>query len=1011
MVRFGLLGTLVVDVDGVQVHIGSARQRVVLAVLLLEANHPVPVSRLIEALWEDDPPATAVTQVQICISALRRKFAMLASGPPLLTRPPGYQISVPEDDLDLLIFERLAAAADTNLTAGRAAEAAAGLHDALALWRGPACAGIASQIVKVAATRLGETHLAVQEKCFDLELRLGRHRELVGELAGLVAANPFRERLRAQLMLALYRSGNRAGALEVYRTGRALLREELGLDPGSELRELEQAILGAEHSLDLPAEGRHQLRFGGIGSLPLIPRQLPAPPPDFTGRESPRKQLSVLLRSPRVIAVLTGGGGFGKTSLALAAAHDAIGSYSHGQLFARLRRADGSAVQADEPLELFLRSLGVASRDVPESTPAKAAMFRSLLAERRMLMMLDDALDWDQLLWLLPGDCECAVVITTRNRSLHVPGAAKFEVGAMDDQAALDLLSAVIGPDRVAAQQPDARSLVRQCDLMPLALRIAAAKLAARPHWSIGRLAARLADHRRGLDELELSGVSIRSTIAVSWECLTTSAQRLLARLSLTELSEFAGWVAAPLLDLPLTMAEDVLEELVAAHLVEFKWHPDATIRYQLYELVRLFAGEQLARQPLAEREAALERYLSCLLSLARDGRRTEHFGPLTLMKSLDPPPPSCDLAAQLPADQREWLIPGHDTVVSGTFTAARAGFSRLACGLALSSAVVLDGMSSTRDWRETHEAALDAASKASDPRGEAVMHLSLAVLALTANLGEAHDHLQAATAGFDRILDDHGRAWVLHCLGTASSLEGRCEVALQRYDEALATFARIGNKRAVAETLRGAAHIRMDKGEFDSAERLLAQALDIAGTLSASRPSALVHYSLAELYLRTGRLELARTTFVSVLSVCQEIGDIAGQAYALLGCALTGMQAADPRWAATSLNEAAAAAAETGDVLLRGRVQLASAELAIGRGRTADALVRLAEAQATFREVGSVVVWQARVLELTGRVYQRCGRRSEAARAWRAALALASGADNGLTSRLVAAVAEAESG
>lgn len=936
---------------------------------------------------------------------------MLASGPPLLTRPPGYQINVPEGELDLLIFKRLAAAADTSLIAGRTEEAAAGLHDALALWRGPACAGIASQIVKVAATRLEETRLAVQEKCFDLELRLGRHRELVGELAGLVVANPFRERLRAQLMLALYRSGNRAGALEVYRIGRALLREELGLDPGSELRDLEQAILRAEHSLDLPAEGRHQLRFGGIGSLPPIPRQLPAPPLDFTGRESPRKQLGVLLRSPRVMVVLTGAGGFGKTSLALAAAHDAIGSYAHGHLFARLRQADGSAVQADEPLELFLRSLGIAPRDVPESTPAKAAIFRSLLAERRMLVMLDDALDWDQLRWLLPGDSECAIVITTRNRALHVPGAVKVEVGALDEQAALDLLSTVVGPDRVAAEQPDARSLVRHCDLMPLALRIAAAKLAARPHWSIGRLAARLADHRRGLDELELSGVSIRSTIAVSWEGLTISAQRLLARLSLTELSEFAGWVASPLLDLPLAMAEDVLEELVAAYLIEFKRHPDATIRYQLYELVRLFAREQLASQPFAEREAALERYLRCLLSLASDGRRAEHFGPLTLMESLDPPAPPSDLAAQLPADEREWLTPWHDTLVSGTFTAARAGFSRLACGLALSSAVVLEGMSSFRDWRETHEAALNAASKASDPRGEAVMHLSLAVLALTRNLGEAHDHLQAATAGFDRILDDHGRAWVLHCLGTASRLEGRYEVALRRYDEALAIFRQMGNKRAVAETLRGTAQIRIDRGEFGSARQLLTQALEIVGPLSAGRPSAQVHYSLAELNLRTGRLELARTIFVSVLRVCQEIGDIAGQAYALLGCALADLQEADPRWAAASLSAAAAAAAKTGDVLLRGRVELASAELAIVRDRTAEALMRLAEAQATFREIGSVVVWQARALELTGRVYQRCGHWSEAARAWRAALALASGADNVLTSRLVAAVAEAEPG
>ncbi|MEV0614664.1 AfsR/SARP family transcriptional regulator [Nonomuraea sp. NPDC050404] len=402
---FRILGPLSVTHDGNELHLGGSLQRVVMAMLLLDAGRAVPMSRLIEAAWGEFPPETARNQIQIRVSQLRRALGDTAQPYELLrTAPPGYLISAGAGRLDLADFEALTARARRE-EPGRAART---LRQALALWRGPALSDVGSDLVRTIAHGLQERRLLAHEQCVELELAAGRREQLVAELRALVRDNPLRERLHGLLMLALYRSGRQADALEVFRAYRTMLFDTLGLAPGEQLRRLELAILNQEAQLDGPAVAR---------PMP-VPRQLPPMISRLAERTAELRHICSLLGDAGdscelpIVAVV----GEGKSELALQAAHRLAPAYPDGHLYVDLRGGD---LRPADVLSRFLRALDVSA--VPRRTEERAALFRSTVAGRRVLLLLDNAGSGEQIWPLLPGGAPCGVLITSRHHTAGLP--------------------------------------------------------------------------------------------------------------------------------------------------------------------------------------------------------------------------------------------------------------------------------------------------------------------------------------------------------------------------------------------------------------------------------------------------------------------------------------------------------------------------------------------------------------------------------------------------------------
>jgi DNA-binding SARP family transcriptional activator len=1012
---FRLLGPLEVLLHGKLIDIGAARQQIVLAMLLLGANRTVSVSRLIEALWDDDPPSTAKGQVQICVSALRRQLTVAGGCPAIVTRPAGYLISAPDDALDVRRFEALAANGAAAAAEHRPEEAVQLLRAGLSLWRGLAATGVDSRVVQVSATRLNESRVAAMENCLELELQLGRHHDVIGELRELVAEYPLRERLHGHLMLALYRSGRQAEALESFRLARVVLMEELGLDPSEQLRSLEQAILVNDRSLGLPETIRAGVAHGGFGGVP-VPRQLPGATADFAGRQDVLDRvLAMLSAAPddRVgkqhvpVVALTGKGGVGKTALAVRIAHLLRDQYPDGQLFASLHDGNGQPKSPAGQLELFTRSFGISPAVLPNGLEDLTGMYRSWLAERRILIVLDDAAGLGQVVPLLPGSPTCAVIITSRHRlsGLH---CSHFEIDALDEGSSLELLASVIGADRIRAEADAARALVGLCEHLPLALRIVAAKIAARPHWRVSQMVRRLADDKRRLDELDLEGVSVRATISLSCESLDEDTRRLFLRISLLGASDFASWIGAPLLDTEIGVAEELLDNLVDARLVDARVRDDGSVRFQLHDLVRIYAAERLMEEePAATRAAALGRLLGCWLSLAGEAHRRECGGDFSVLHGNAPqwrlPAETVDTLLEDPIG---WFQHEHAALVSAIFRASRAGLDELCWDLAVTSVTLFESGSFVDDWRRTHGAALEIVRRAGNQRGEAALLCSLGTLALTERLSEAASCLDRAQELFSELGDVHGLALSLGGLAFADRLSGRYGAALRRYQEALAGFEQVGDFVSQAHVLKDMAQIHMDQQRYEIAQQLLDEAMTVCQKLGGHRVTAQTEYQLAELYLRRSQLELAEQSFELTRLTASAGGDLVGQAYALLGLGITHSTRGDYVLAERDLQAAGASAERTGNPLIRGRVLLALAELDCARQQTADAMTRVEEALGVLDGLGPAGVWPARLLELKGRLHEQAGDPDAAALAWTDALECAREADTALSGRLAIALA-----
>ncbi|HEV2935018.1 MAG TPA: BTAD domain-containing putative transcriptional regulator [Streptosporangiaceae bacterium] len=1003
--EFRILGPLEVADGSQRLELGGPRQQVVLAMLLLSPNNVVTLGRLQEAIYGEDLPPTSRSQAQISISSLRRLFTSHGHAATIATRAGGYVIGVGAGQLDSQRFRELVTTARHS---SHLDQAVAAYRDALRLWRGSALDGIDSQLVRAAASRLDEERLATIEDRLTLELDLGRHHELVGELAELVDEFPLRERLRGQLMLALYRCDRTAEALQVYRQARRTMIDELGIEPGEPLQKLEHAILTTDPALDRP---KTPVTLQPAG--PQVPSLLPAGIADFTGRAGLIEQIGGQLidrenRLAAPVVVITGQGGVGKTSLAVRVAHGVADHFPDGQLFADLHAGTAHPVGPMYVLERFLRVLGVPGPQVPPGLDERAEVYRNLLAGRKMLVVLDDAASESQVSPLLPGSEAAAVVITSRGRLAGLAGATCVEVDVLGAGQSVELLARIAGADRVQAQSQAATAVAGQCGHLPLALRIAGARLAARPHWSVQQLADRLADETRRLDELRHGELGIRASISLSYDGASEPARRLLRRLALLDAPVFSGWLSAALLDQPETTdqpdntgAEDLLDDLVSARLVETVGSGSGVhSQYRLHDLIRVFARERLAaEETAADREAALERALGALLYLADEAHHRYYgrsHGSLTSNTTRWPLPGR--LVEQLVSDPLAWYERERAALVSGVRQAARAGFTELCWSLALRATALFEARAYFDDWRETNGIALAATRQARNVRGQAAILYSMGLLYYgTLRVDSARQEFGTAARLFLDAGDDYGVALVTSQIAHLDRLSGRLDDAARGSREALAIFRRTGDQVATAYALQNLALIKLEQNDFGDARELLSEALALVQAARCERVEAMVLHRMGEAHLLAGDPARASDTFELALAKVRGLADPTGEAYALQGLGVAKVRQGESGPARSALQRAVVLAGTAGDRLIEARALLGLAELALASDDPRQAVVLGQQAAGAFRDVGVPLI-EAQALILLSDAHLALGDSASAAAAKAQAAALRAGSARGAT-------------
>jgi DNA-binding SARP family transcriptional activator/tetratricopeptide (TPR) repeat protein len=911
---FRILGPLEVSGSRGTIQIAPGRQEVVVAILVLQANRTVSISDLVDLIWDEEPPETARVQVQTCVSRIRKAFAQAEIPGVIETRPQGYLLRVDERMTDYGVFTGLVAESRILQAQDRTAEAARLLRSAADLWRGSCLSGIVSPGLSRKTSRVDERRLEVMQAYLRLELDLGRHHDLVSELMGLVQDYPLHERLRGHLMLALFRCGRQAEALAAYRAGRELLGNDLGLDPGEHLQALERAILANDPKL-LFVPGEEVARVdepgradGGDGRIDtvdvpetpmpssprggVVPQQLVADTADFVDDGKLIQEVTTFLaqrraaRAPMTV-VLEGKPGVGKSTAAMYLGHRLREEYfPDGQLYCDLHGAGANPLDPGDALSRFLRAMGIPGQAIPESLDERAQMYRDLLASRQILVVLDDAATEGQLSPLLPGTGRSAVLVTSRARLTGLPGAYRAELDVFALPQALDLLGRVIGADRVAAEPAAAESLVRAVGGLPLAIRIIAARLAGRPHWTIASMAARLADERRLLDELSHHDLTIRASLQLSYDGLAATDRHLLQMLSLAPCSTIPGWVGGALLDDWHPYPSDRLEPLVDMQLLDVV-EVDATgaFRYRFHEVIRPFAQERLAADKSApDKVEALQRVLGGWLSLAEQAHAGVFGGAYNMLYGQAPRwHPPAEYTRQLLAEPLDWLEGELENLCAAVQSAAELGLDELCWDLATTLATLFESRGFFGWWETTHQVALEAVQRAGNSRGIAAVHGSLGSLYINQRrLRDAGVAVTTALSMFEEVGDGHGVALGLRDSALIERFAGNDDRALALYDRARQEFAGSGDVVGEAIVLTQSAHIWMQNGGFDLARSLLSEALLTYRSVRYAGGQARALRRLGQILTHQGEYDEARRTLLEVLTLVRASRDVVGESHVL---------------------------------------------------------------------------------------------------------------------------------
>ncbi|PKT70554.1 AfsR family transcriptional regulator, partial [Streptomyces populi] len=839
--RFSVLGPVRAWLGDEPLPAGSPQQRALLAALLLRDGRTATASELIDALWGDEPPSQALAALRTYASRLRKTLGAEV----LVSESGGYAIrSLREGALDHVNAQELAADAEKARAAGDLSRARDLLRDALALWDGEPLASIPGPYAETQRARLEEWRLQLLESCLDMDLEQGFHAEAVSELTALTAAHPLRERLRELLMLALYRSGRQAEALAVYADTRRLLADELGVDPRAGLKELQQRILQADPGLAEPSAPKAEPVVA-----PVRPAQLPATVTDFTGRASFVQELSDVLAAAsseegRVMAVsaLAGIGGVGKTTLAVHVAHQARGAFPDGQLYVDLQGAGSRAAEPETVLGAFLRALGTADSAIPDSLEERSALYRSVLDGRRVLVLLDNARDAAQVRPLLPGTEGCAALVTSRIRMVDLAGAHLVDLDVMSPEEALQLFTKIVGQERVASEREAALDVVAACGFLPLAIRIAASRLAARRTWTVSVLAAKLADERRRLDELQAGDLAVKATFELGYGQLEPAQARAFRLLGLADGPDISLAAAAAVLDLPAEDTEDLLESLVDTSLLESA----APGRYRYHDLVRLYARACAERdeQPPSERAAAMSRLLDFYLATAAGVYAIERPGD-RLVDHLEPTAYP-GLVFEDRQASWDWLYSEAVPLLACVRQSAGTTTLRRAIDLLWAAVDLAESGANSREYEAAATALRDAARVESDvhAEGRACVVLSNARL-FSGVFDQAYREAQQALQLAERSEDPLPCCWAANILGSIAFYQKRYVDAEGYFSRAIEEFRACGDLAGSASPLCNLSRLHLATGRADSAVALAGQGTEIYETLGHSLRVANGRYAL----------------------------------------------------------------------------------------------------------------------------------------------------------------------
>jgi DNA-binding SARP family transcriptional activator/Tfp pilus assembly protein PilF len=911
-VRFRLLGPLAVDdIAGDGAVPPGARLRVLLATLVLHANTPIPRDALAETVWDANPPPGADASLRSYVLRLRRALGPEA-GARIEYHDPGYLIRLTRSEVDVLEFDALARKTAQAVHAASWEEAAALGARALALWRGQPLLDVPSRILRNEfVPRLEQLFVQLREDCVEADLRLGRYDRLVPQLRELTTAYPLRERFHTQLMLALAHGGRRAEALEVYQRARQTLVDELGVEPGPELRDLHERILtggldpgaATNAAADLAPTPAPQ----EAATRPSVPRQLPAAVRLFTGRQT---ELDELARLPGgngafsgtvVISAIDGMAGIGKTTLAVHAAHRLAEWFPDGQLFIDLHGyTKGYRPRSPaEALEAFLHALGVPAQQVPEDVDQRAALYRQRLAGTKTLILLDNAVDEAQLRPLLPASPGCLVLVTSRRRLKGLDEAHSLSLDLLPAQDAVVLLRAVVGPDRIGADDPLLGEIARLCGRLPLAIRIAGALLRHRPAWTLEHLASLLRDQHQRVSVFRDGERDLASIFDLSYSGLDEQHQRVLRRLGMVPGPDSDAYAAAALLECDPTTATWLLEDLVDHNLL-IEYAPG---RYRLHDLMRAHARALATSDPEADRDAALDRLLhyyahtaqSASVPIARYPRPAPHG-----------PAPAYAPDVTDPEAARAWLRGELDNLEAAQAYARAAALHEhtLALAAGLAETLRIDGHF-TRAL-DLHQAAAETAERHGHPVAHADALLELGrVRRMTGDPAGAGEALSRALEIYRATGNHSGEATTLTEQARLLRLSGETAAAADALTEALEICRATGNHGGEANALTELGNVPGPTGDLIGAADALDQALGIYHAIGHRSGEADVLLALGRIRQYLGDLASATDLQTRALGMYRAIGHRQGEAYALTELGNLRGQAGDMVGAADALSQA----------------------------------------------------------------------------------------------------------
>ncbi len=997
MVEFRVLGDVEVGVDGQLVDLGHARQRCVLVTLLVEANHVVSTDQLVDRVWGERPPPRARETLHSYLSRLRRALAAV-DDVAIVRRSGGYVLAVDPMTVDLHRFRHLVIQARTAQSEDHALSL---FEQALGLWRGEAFAALDTAWFNAQRDAVERERFAVELDRNDFQLRRGQHAWLLAGLSTGVAAHRLDERLAGQLMLALYRCGRQVDALEHFRQMRLRLAQELGIDPSPSLQRLYEQILTADPALTAPAV----TRSARLSADPRLPAQLPADVDVFTGRTRELAELDRLLIAPAgqaaaergpaavVISAVSGTAGVGKTALALRWAHRVRGGFPDGQLYVNLRGYDpDQPLSAADVLAGFLRALGVAGAEIPPEVEERAALYRSLLDGRQMLIVLDNAATVEQVRPLLPGTPTALVVVTSRDSLVGLVarhGARRLDLDLLPPEDAAALLGALIG-ERVEAEPDAAATLAEQCARLPLALRVAAEIAATRPTISLAHLVGELGDEQRRLELLDAGGdprTAVRAVFSWSYQHLPTGAARAFRLLGLHPGPDLDPYAAAALTHTGLDQARHLLDLLARAHLMQ----PASPDRHGMHDLLRAYATHLATLEDSEQdRRAALTRLFDHYLATARAATDTlvpaeQHRWP-RIAPPGTPTPPVAD-----PTAARAWLDTERVTLTTVCAHTAAQGWSEYTTAMASTLFRYLELGGHYPEAVAIHTHAYHAAHRNGDQAGEATALDNLgAVYRWQGSYQQALEHHQQALALFRDSADRGGEARALRNLGLAYWNQGSYQQAVEHHQQALVIARELGDRGGEAWTLTTLGFAYRRQGRYPQALEHHLQALVIAREIGDQAAQAYTLTSLGLVHCRMGRYQQALEHHQQALIIARKLGDRGGEAYVLANLGIVHCRMGRYPQALEHHQQALVIGREIGDQATEAYALDDLGDVHQLQGSYQQALEYHQQAVTRCREIGERS-GETKALNGTGETYQAIGHPDQARSQHTAALILAS--------------------